>query len=142
MFKLKHPNAIVITLSVLTVLSAIFFNVFHFSSYYGIAQVNYINSLLLIPFVMLVLSLGVFLARHEKDDTPLVEDNIFAQLTQKELTVVELILANHKNTEIAQKMFIELSTVKTHINNIYKKLNISNRQQLKNIAKQQPEFKE
>lgn len=37
------------------------------------------------------------------------------------------------NNEIAEQHFISLSTVKTHINNIYKKLNISSREELKNI---------
>lgn len=41
-------------------------------------------------------------------------------------------IQNHKtNKEIATELFISLSTVKTHINSIYKKLNISSREEIK-----------
>jgi DNA-binding NarL/FixJ family response regulator len=33
------------------------------------------------------------------------------------------------NKEIAQELFVELSTVKTHINNIYRQLNVGTRKE-------------
>ena len=38
-----------------------------------------------------------------------------------------MIIEGKSNKEIAKELFISLSTVKTRITNIYKKLNLSNR---------------
>jgi len=42
---------------------------------------------------------------------------------------------NRTNKEIASEIFISVSTVKTHINSIYKKLNVSNRDEVKSLYK-------
>lgn len=55
-------------------------------------------------------------------------------LTAQEQKIVTAILEDKSNKEIAAEMHVSLSTVKTHINNIYKKLNISSRQELKSIS--------
>ena len=54
-----------------------------------------------------------------------------ATLTQQEQTVLELILQQKSNKEIAGDLFVSVSTVKTHINNIYKKLGVSSREEVK-----------
>lgn len=48
-------------------------------------------------------------------------------LTSQEQKVFELMSKKHSNKSIAEQLFISVSTVKTHINNIYSKLNISSR---------------
>jgi len=63
-------------------------------------------------------------------ETPL-ED----QLTNKEKEILNLITTGKSNKEIASELFVELSTVKTHINKIYSKLNISNRRDAIKIGK-------
>jgi DNA-binding CsgD family transcriptional regulator len=50
-------------------------------------------------------------------------------LTAKELQIMELISLRKSNKEIAELNFVELSTVKTHINNIYCKLGAKNRKE-------------
>lgn len=50
-------------------------------------------------------------------------------LSEREREVLHLIAAGLKNREIAGKLTVALSTVKTHINNIYGKLGVSNRVQ-------------
>jgi len=55
------------------------------------------------------------------------------KLTQQEQNILNLILENNSNKEIADKMFVSVSTVKSHINNLYKKLNISSRDEVKNM---------
>lgn len=55
-------------------------------------------------------------------------------LTAQEQKIVTAILEEKSNKEIAAAMHISLSTVKTHINNIYKKLQVSSRQELKAIS--------
>ncbi len=48
-------------------------------------------------------------------------------LTQTEKDVLELLVNGLTNKEIAVEKHVELSTVKTHLNNIYKKLGVLNR---------------
>ncbi|MBV7334804.1 response regulator transcription factor [Chloroflexi bacterium TSY] len=59
-----------------------------------------------------------------KADQPLIEP-----LSERELEVLHYIAAGLQNREIATKMIVTLSTVKTHINNIYRKLDVTNRVQ-------------
>ncbi len=51
-------------------------------------------------------------------------------LSKQEENIKNHILEGKTNKEIADKLFISLSTVKTHITSIYKKLNVSNRAEL------------
>ncbi len=60
---------------------------------------------------------------------------IAVSLSKQETTIKNLILNGKSNKEIAEELFISLSTVKTHITNIYQKLNISNRNELVSIFK-------
>ncbi len=52
-------------------------------------------------------------------------------LTPQELKIFDAINQGKSNKEIASELFISLSTVKTHINNIYKKLEITSRDEIK-----------
>ncbi len=55
-------------------------------------------------------------------------------LSPQELKVFEL-MEGFSNKEIADQLFISISTVKTHINNIYSKLSISSRNDLSQFLK-------
>lgn len=48
-------------------------------------------------------------------------------LSRREFEVLELIAAGHSNQEIADKLFVSMSTVKTHVSNVLAKLNASRR---------------
>jgi DNA-binding NarL/FixJ family response regulator len=53
-----------------------------------------------------------------------------AELTPRELDVARLVGVGATNQEIAKELFISESTVKTHVNSIFHRLNIKNRAQL------------
>lgn len=55
------------------------------------------------------------------------------KLTKQEQNILNLILQDKSNKEIASEIFVSVSTVKTHINNLYKKLNVSSREEVKNL---------
>ena len=48
-------------------------------------------------------------------------------LTERELDVLELIVGGYSNNKIAEKLYISLGTVKTHVRNILDKLSASDR---------------
>jgi DNA-binding CsgD family transcriptional regulator len=56
-------------------------------------------------------------------------ESLLAVLTSKELLVLRLLAESKTNKEIAAELYVELSTVKTHVNNIYTKLSVSNRKE-------------
>ena len=50
-------------------------------------------------------------------------------LSQREVEVLQLLSQGYSNQEIADKLFVSLNTVKTHIQKIYQKLNAKRRTQ-------------
>ena len=58
---------------------------------------------------------------------------IFTNLTSKELLILQQIADGKSNKEIAAINYVEVSTIKTHINNIYAKLRINNRREAINL---------
>ncbi len=57
--------------------------------------------------------------------------NLSENLTKQEQNILALIQENKSNKEIADALFVSLSTVKTHVNNIFKKLNVQSREDIK-----------
>ncbi|QKJ30737.1 helix-turn-helix transcriptional regulator [Mucilaginibacter mali] len=55
---------------------------------------------------------------------------VWRELSQREKDIAGLILSGKPNKEVAMALNIELSTVKTHVNNIYAKLKVSGRKDL------------
>lgn len=53
------------------------------------------------------------------------------ELSERERKVCMLMLEAYTNKQICEQLFIEHSTLKTHINKIYKKLGVSNRKSLR-----------
>ena len=64
--------------------------------------------------------------------------NEVSTLTNQENKIVNLICEGMSNKEIASTLFISSNTVKTHIRNLYSKLEITNRQQLIEKLKNHP----
>lgn len=75
-------------------------------------------------FVFLVL-----LFRKKRKNKSENSMNLLSSLSEKEFKILENMAAGKANKEIAAELFIELSTVKTHINSINKKLGTSKRQE-------------
>lgn len=101
--------------------------------------------ILMILFVLVGITLALIYVRIDKHKIrnlskrikeQSIEDNIgfnalFIELTSRQKEVYELILSEKTNKEIMADLFIEQSTLKTHINQIYKKLNVKSRKELK-----------
>jgi two-component system, NarL family, response regulator LiaR len=57
------------------------------------------------------------------------------ELSKRELEILGLLAQGHSNQEIAAKIFVSLSTVKTHLQNIFEKLEVKRRTQAVEKAK-------
>jgi DNA-binding CsgD family transcriptional regulator len=88
--------------------------------------------------VVIALGSGIFLTKKyatnkvEKD----LGENPLDKLTAKELQILELIHNGKTNKEIAAVNFVELTTIKTHVNNLYTKLEVNDRKAASKIYAQ------
>ena len=57
-------------------------------------------------------------------------------LSDRELDALKLIAKDLSNQEIADKLFISLNTVKTHLKNVFLKLEVDNRSKAVDKAKE------
>lgn len=62
-------------------------------------------------------------------DLPFKTEKVLTPLTSREKEVLALASKGSNNKEIAEKLFLREVTVKSHMNNIFKKLNVTNRTQ-------------
>lgn len=97
-------------------------------------KLNYLLAILL----LLALTTIVFLVQKAKKNMKKEIINEVLTLTNQEEKIATLICDGLSNKEIASTLFISSSTVKTHIRNLYSKLEISNRQQLIDKLKNHP----
>jgi DNA-binding NarL/FixJ family response regulator len=58
--------------------------------------------------------------------TPTAESNA-KDLTRRELEILQLVAEGHSNSQLARMLWVTEQTVKFHLSNIYRKLNVSNR---------------
>jgi LuxR family maltose regulon positive regulatory protein len=66
---------------------------------------------------------------EEVELAPPAMESLIEPLTERELEVLRLIVAGLSNPEIAEELFIAISTVKSHVNHIYGKLGVESRTQ-------------
>ena len=92
----------------------------------------------LLSFVVLALTCCVFFLFVQVRRKQKYSENETINLTNQEEKVAKLIIQEKSNKEIASELFISLSTVKTHIRNLYAKYEVSNRQQFTAKMKNHP----
>jgi DNA-binding CsgD family transcriptional regulator len=57
------------------------------------------------------------------------------ELSKREMEILNLLAEGHSNQEIASKLFVSISTVKTHLQNLFEKLDVKRRIQAVEKAK-------
>jgi ATP/maltotriose-dependent transcriptional regulator MalT len=70
------------------------------------------------------------------------QENILEPLSVRELDILRLIATGCTNKEIADRLVIAISTVKSHINNLYSKLGVRSRTQAISVARDLGLFEE
>ena len=56
-------------------------------------------------------------------------------LSEREMDVLKLMVKGHRYTDIAAQLFISPNTVRTHVNNVYKKLHLSSKSEIMELAR-------
>ena len=64
----------------------------------------------------------------------IAESTVENQLSDREMEILKEVVKGYNHHEIAEKLFINPNTVRTHVNNIYKKLHLNSRSQVMNLA--------
>ncbi|MFD2099593.1 response regulator transcription factor [Flagellimonas iocasae] len=92
-------------------------------------KTSYFNYFL-IGLLIISLLVNMYLVASRKMNVRLRAKSLWSKLTPQEQKIVDHILQEKSNKEIATELFVSLSTVKTHINNLYKKLEVSSREEI------------
>jgi DNA-binding NarL/FixJ family response regulator len=58
---------------------------------------------------------------------PVQAEDAVAELTRREVEILQLVAEGHSNSQLARMLWVTEQTVKFHLSNIYRKLNVSNR---------------
>jgi two-component system, NarL family, response regulator LiaR len=102
---------------------------------------------------LIFMALGIWLAiklAKPKTQTIIVEKEVAApkafvrneseigrrNISKRELEVLELMALGHSNQEIADKLFLSANTIKSHVANLFEKLDAKRRTQAVENAKQ------
>ncbi len=66
---------------------------------------------------------------HYRSGNSVVTSQMFSKLTKREQQIIKLLGSGASNIEIADQLFVSENTVKTHLHNVFKKINAKNRLQ-------------
>jgi DNA-binding CsgD family transcriptional regulator len=78
-----------------------------------------------------LINIVLFLKLYKKKKH--LKTDLRSSLTKQEQNILQLLLEDKSNKDIADALFVSLSTVKTHVNNVYRKLNVQTRDEVKNL---------
>jgi len=122
-----------IKIGIATALAIILFQVSNIFLVYKYFKFDYYITAVAILFLVA----GFFVSKYkqpDKNNNDTAKD-ILSNLTSRELAILQLIAEGKSNKEIAAINYVEVSTIKTHINNIYAKLALQNRREAVNYGK-------
>jgi len=83
--------------------------------------------------LLLSLAMNVYYLSIQKSMHGKAKEKSLEKLSPQEQKIIALIKEDKTNKEIASILFISVSTVKTHINNLYKKLGVTTREEIKQL---------
>lgn len=113
---------------------------FQFSKYTlisGNSKIEYIMAFIAIAFLGLGLFINKKTQKQITEVNPKIDFNKIEELglSKREYEVLQAVALGLSNLEIAEKLFVSESTIKTHVSNILVKLNAKRRTQAIQISK-------
>jgi DNA-binding CsgD family transcriptional regulator len=85
--------------------------------------------LIVISLISIIINILLFSKIYS--NKKVIKTKLKSSLTKQEQNILNLLLEDKSNKDIADALFVSLSTVKTHVNNVYKKLNVQTRDEAK-----------
>ncbi len=93
------------------------------------SRIPWLYIIVLLLILSLITNIYFWFTFKKKKSAAFIKD----QLTKQEQNILNLILEDKTNKEIADALFVSISTVKTHVNNIFKKLQAQSRDEVKSL---------
>ncbi len=130
---MKKSWLTIIVFGSLMAILALVLHLFEYKYFIGSLSTDVYTSAVAILFTGLGLWLGYHLINRKKQTQvktkPSKEIADELDLNNREFEILQLIAQGHTNQEIADKLFLALPTIKTHISNLYLKLDVQSRTQ-------------
>jgi DNA-binding CsgD family transcriptional regulator len=107
--------------------------------YYNFINGSLLDGSIVLPLIVTSLSLSKIIDDFKRltlfrPDNSYHEETLASyKITSRESEVLELLIKGDSYKTIGEKLFISLPTVKTHVSNIYQKMNINNKVELINL---------
>ena len=121
----------VITFTLLIVAILLLFRL----SSYSLLSGNLKTEFVLAGVALVFFFIGLYLSKQRRNKTDTAKENLDFQkvkdlgLSKREYEVLKAIADGLSNKQIADKLFVSESTIKTHVSNIYMKLDVKRRTQ-------------
>ena len=99
---------------------------------------DFVNILNLLTSIVSMLSFVVNLSDNDNNKNNRLHNVLIKEfsLSERELSIVDLLIERKSNNDIAKYLFISEKTVKTHVSNILRKMNAKNRTDVLFICKE------
>jgi len=123
LWEIRRPYGVAVRIGVLTAVVILLFAIVNTLVIYRYMKLDLYLCLVAVFF----LALGFWMNRRKGESFS--QGEAIALLSAKEWQILKLVAEGKTNKEIAAAQFVEVSTVKTHLNNIYGKLSVSNRKE-------------
>ena len=114
-----------------------------FSYFTGDITVEIYLGLIAITFLVIGLVVGRRNRQHPESPavsagkaSPTSRMGVYGELSERELEVLQRVAEGETNREIAEGLFLSPDTIKSHVSNIYRKLDVSRRAQAVARAKE------
>jgi LuxR family maltose regulon positive regulatory protein len=63
------------------------------------------------------------------------DDSTAFELSQQEMRVLQMLLADHTAEEIARRLSLSMETIRSHMRRIYRKMNVHSRDEMMRVAR-------
>ena len=126
------------TILVFALLIVALFTIFKISKYsivFGNTSIEYIIAIIAVVFFIIGIYINKKSLHQPLKPTTKIDANKIEELGKREYEVLKGISLGLSNKEIADKLFISESTIKTHVSNLLVKLEAKRRTQAIQIAK-------
>lgn len=127
----------IISFSLLIIALLILFQISKYAVIFGKTSVELVTTGIAIIFLIVGIYINKRSLRHKKDTTSIDKNKIKQlEISNREYEVLQQIAEGLSNKEIADKLFLSESTIKSHVSNLLVKLNAKRRTQAVQFAKE------